>query len=199
MSRKLAAALICGATLIAMPAVAQTAKPDFVTQQSSDEWRASKLVGVNVYGADNQKIGDINEVLLDKSGTAKAVVIGVGGFLGMGQKNVAIPFSALTWEGRSATTGTSNTGAGGTSTGMTGATANSAASSAERGYPDHAVIQMSKADLQNAPDFKFASDTSSSSNSAGTGNSTGMGTGAGMGAGSSAAPATSAPAGGTAR
>ena len=161
MANKLAAALVCGFAVVALPAVAQTAKPDFITKQDQTEWRASKLVGVNVYGTDNQKIGDINDVLVDRDGNAKAVVIGVGGFLGMGEKNVAVPFKSLQWqnEGRSTSGGTAN----GTGSTMTGTS--STATAADRGYPDHAVLAMSKDDLKNAPDFKYASDTSTSSKS----------------------------------
>jgi sporulation protein YlmC with PRC-barrel domain len=67
----------------------------FMQSQTSNEWRSSKLVGAQVTGANNENIGEIDDVLLDGSGMAKSVVIGVGGFLGMGEKDVAIPFSAL--------------------------------------------------------------------------------------------------------
>ncbi len=69
----------------------------FLTQEKSDQWRASKLIGVNVYNEKNDKIGDISEVIVDKTGKADAVVIGVGGFLGVGEKDVAVAFSALKW------------------------------------------------------------------------------------------------------
>lgn len=69
--------------------------PTFMQSQTSNEWRSSKLVGTQVTGANNENIGEIDDVLLDSNGTAKGVVIGVGGFLGMGEKDVAIPFSAL--------------------------------------------------------------------------------------------------------
>jgi len=59
----------------------------FLTEQGNSEFRASKFVGLDVYGSDNQKIGDISEILIDGSGTAKAAVIGVGGFLGIGKHN----------------------------------------------------------------------------------------------------------------
>jgi sporulation protein YlmC with PRC-barrel domain len=58
-------------------------------------WRAGKLAGVNVYNDKNESLGDINDVLLDKSGKAVAVVIGVGGFLGVGERYVAIPFEKV--------------------------------------------------------------------------------------------------------
>ena len=46
-------------------------------------------------GPDDKSIGDINDVLIDKDGQVTAVVVGVGGFLGVGEKNVALPFQAL--------------------------------------------------------------------------------------------------------
>src|ERR687891_401141 len=49
------------------------------------QWRASKLMGLDVYNEANEKLGDINEIILDKNGKVSAVVIGVGGFLGMGE------------------------------------------------------------------------------------------------------------------
>jgi ribosomal 30S subunit maturation factor RimM len=44
------------------------------------EWRATKLAGVSVYNESNEKIGDVNDVILDKSGKATTVILGVGGF-----------------------------------------------------------------------------------------------------------------------
>jgi hypothetical protein len=67
----------------------------FVQSQSAEEWRTSKLVGAGVYGSDNKSIGDINDVIVAGDGNIKAVVVGVGGFLGVGEKNVAIPFDSL--------------------------------------------------------------------------------------------------------
>ncbi len=49
----------------------------------------------SVYDNRDSKIGDVNDMLLDKGGKIDAVIIGVGGFLGVGEKNVAVPFSAL--------------------------------------------------------------------------------------------------------
>jgi hypothetical protein len=67
----------------------------FMHRQQANEWRGSELIGAPVYGPDNRSIGDINEVLIDKDGRVTAVVVGVGGFLGVGEKNVALPFRAL--------------------------------------------------------------------------------------------------------
>jgi sporulation protein YlmC with PRC-barrel domain len=79
-----------------MPKMSATPAGDtFVQQQQATDWRSSKLVGTSVYGTDNTNIGDINDVLIGSDGTVRAVVVGVGGFLGVGEKNVAIPFNAL--------------------------------------------------------------------------------------------------------
>src|ERR1044072_7443505 len=61
----------------------------------AEEWRSSKLIGLNVYNDQNEKLGDISEILLDKSGKADGVVIGVGGFLGMGQHDIKVEMSKL--------------------------------------------------------------------------------------------------------
>src|ERR1700760_2564710 len=48
------------------------------------DWRTSKVVGLNVYNDQNESIGSINDLLMDKSGGVKAAVISVGGFLRVG-------------------------------------------------------------------------------------------------------------------
>jgi hypothetical protein len=48
---------------------------------ASPHWRASKMIGLNVYNEQNEKLGDINEIVLDKDGKALGYVVGVGGFL----------------------------------------------------------------------------------------------------------------------
>lgn len=107
------------AVVLASPAFAQSTKPDtmakpdattqtqstmpsmstsqvaFVQNQHATDWRGSKLIGASVYGPDDKSIGDINDVLIANDGKINAVVIGVGGFLGVGEKNVAVPFDKL--------------------------------------------------------------------------------------------------------
>ena len=53
------------------------------------------MISLNVYNNNNEKIGDINELITDLSGKIDAVVIGVGGFLGMGERNVGLPWNQL--------------------------------------------------------------------------------------------------------
>src|SRR5690242_4910975 len=55
-------------------------------------WRTSKLVGLSVYNDNRESLGSINDLLTDKNGDIKAVVLGVGGFLGVGEHLVAVPF-----------------------------------------------------------------------------------------------------------
>ena len=60
-----------------------------------DNWRASKVIGLGVYNETNERLGDINELILDKNGKVNAVVIGVGGFLGMGEHDIAVSMDKL--------------------------------------------------------------------------------------------------------
>jgi len=62
----------------------------FVTYQQADQLLGSGLMNANVRGADNENIGTVSDLVLDRDGQIVAVVVGVGGFLGIGQKNVAI-------------------------------------------------------------------------------------------------------------
>jgi hypothetical protein len=82
------------ATAPSMPSgKADSAK--FVTKQSPDQMLASKFKGTDVVGADDQKIGDVSDILFDKNGKVLAYIVGVGGFLGIGAKDVAIEPSSF--------------------------------------------------------------------------------------------------------
>jgi hypothetical protein len=67
----------------------------FISSQKPDQLLATKFKGTDVLGADNQKIGDVSDILFDKSGKIEAYVVSVGGFLGMGAKEVAMAPSAF--------------------------------------------------------------------------------------------------------
>jgi hypothetical protein len=80
-------------------AMAQTASPSpapggaaapAVTQQKPDQYLASKFRGTDVISPDNQKIGDVTDILFDKNGKIEAYIVSVGGFLGIGAKDVAL-------------------------------------------------------------------------------------------------------------
>ena len=69
---------------------ASSAKAQVITEQKPDQMLASKFKGTNVMGSNNEKIGDVSDILFDKDGKILAYVIGVGGFLGIGAKDVAL-------------------------------------------------------------------------------------------------------------
>ena len=155
MLKQLGFAALLGAALIA-PATAQTSSDPFIKEQAINQWRASKLVGVSVMGADQKKIGKIEDVLVDHDGNAQAIVISVGGFLGIGAKDVAVPFKMMQWrtEGRPVPVPVQTPNP----IGAAPATAKTdpAATEASQGYPDMAMLDMTKTQLQNAPDFHYA-------------------------------------------
>jgi sporulation protein YlmC with PRC-barrel domain len=88
----IAAAMI----VMAAPAYAQSATV-FSTTQAVGEWRANNFIGQPVVNASGEKIGDVNDLLFDKSGKLATVVVGVGGFLGMGEKSVGMRYETLTY------------------------------------------------------------------------------------------------------
>jgi sporulation protein YlmC with PRC-barrel domain len=57
---------------------------------------ATNFIGSSVYSSTDENIGDINDMIFDDKGAIQAVIIGVGGFLGMGEKDVALPLSKIT-------------------------------------------------------------------------------------------------------
>lgn len=141
------------------------------TVHKEGEWRASKLAGVTVYNDANEKIGDINDVILDRSGKVTNVVLGVGGFLGLGEHNVAVAFDKLTWVDQPVTSTTASTtspsanapattsapdGNTRTTTGAaTTTTTTTTTSASTRWYPDHAVYNATKDQLKAMPEFKY--------------------------------------------
>jgi hypothetical protein len=118
---------------------ASTAKP------TAAKWRASKLIGVDVFNEHNERLGDINEILLDRSGKVAGVVIGVGGFLGVGEHNIMVDLDRLKFVDKplqAAASGTARTTTGTTASHATG----------DSWYPDHAVLDANK-DRRASPAF----------------------------------------------
>jgi len=168
--RTLTAAVI-GLALLATPALAQsnnnTSNATNNQQQqnasSMNLWQSSKMIGLDVYNQQNNKIGDIKELLLDKDGKVAQVAIGVGGFLGMGEHDVAVKWSDLKFTNepvKSSTTTSSNTMAPGAAktTGSASSTSSSASStsSTKKNYPDHAVLNATKDQLKAMPQFNYS-------------------------------------------
>lgn len=68
----------------------------YLTEQSTTQVSANDFIGQPVYNSANESIGDINDLIIEEQGGIVAAVVGVGGFIGIGEKNVAVPMSKLT-------------------------------------------------------------------------------------------------------
>lgn len=67
----------------------------FINMQEDEETLATTVIGTEVRDGANQSLGDINDVLFDADGRLKAVVVGVGGFLGIAERDVAVPWETF--------------------------------------------------------------------------------------------------------
>ncbi len=67
----------------------------FLSQQQPDQMLATDLIGKSILDSNNARIGDINDLLISEDGEIVAALVGVGGFLGIGEKIVAIPYDSL--------------------------------------------------------------------------------------------------------
>src|SRR5215218_5248027 len=187
MTKHLTLALI-GTALVACPVLAQQSNAPAQQQTSlrpanqdramvlkQGEWRGSKLTGLTVYNNNDERVGDINELIIGKDGKIESVVLGVGGFLGMGEHDVALPFGqvkfvdeprgsdrtatrsdarptdrpATTADNRPATT---DNRPAGTATTVPRTTDRDT----YRGYPDHAVVNMTKDQLKALPEVRYS-------------------------------------------
>jgi hypothetical protein len=186
MLTKALSAAVLGLSLAAVPALAQTtpgggtattpapasqantnqSEQPHQTASQMDLWPASKIIGLNVYNEKSEKIGGINNLMMSKDGKIDTVVIGVGGFLGIGEHDVAVKFTDLKWEMEPVKTTTSSAApagggmAGGAGmsrpSGTVGAAGSSstASSSQSQFWPDHAILaNATKDQLKNMPQF----------------------------------------------
>ena len=160
MFAKYLTAALAGTALLATVASAQT--PTATTDKANTastisesslhgDWRASKVAGLNVYNDKNESIGTINDLLMDKSGNIKAVVLGVGGFLGMGEHLVAVPYDKVKFVDQPVPSATASSNKSSSTTGSTSST-----SSKNPWYPDHAVFNATKDELKAMPEFKYS-------------------------------------------
>ncbi|WP_163847254.1 PRC-barrel domain-containing protein [Pseudooceanicola aestuarii] len=80
-----------------MAATEEPAKPveGQITMQDADTMLVNDLLGASVYNGQDENVGDINDLIVGLDGSVEGVVIGVGGFLGLGEKNVAVQMSSL--------------------------------------------------------------------------------------------------------
>ena len=135
----------------------------FIAAQSTDQWVFSKFKGTDVLGPDNAHIGNVSDMLFDKNGKILGLIVGVGGFLGIGEKSVAIDMSAF--QPVPADTGSSSTGAGGNT-----------AMASRNDDPTMVKLKVSwtKEQLKNATDFQYYKPPARTTSGAGGSPTTGM-------------------------
>ena len=134
MPRTLFAALVTLALTI--PAAAQSNLPLQVSGQTSP-WRISKVIGVTIYNAQNEKIGTIADLIMDPHARVTTAIVSVGGYLGVGERLVQIPLEVLRFPNNPTTTGS---GAG---------------SFEKKWFPDKAVLNATKDTLLGMPAFIY--------------------------------------------
>jgi sporulation protein YlmC with PRC-barrel domain len=139
MNRFLSSTALALALSLSAGAFAQTASsPGAITQQQSGEYLADDVIGASVRNAQNETIGSVSDLVIDHEGKVKAAVVSVGGFLGIGDKHVALPWSdvKLQTETRGAAPGTATSG------------------SADTSRDPVLLVNATKDQLKQAPEFK---------------------------------------------
>ena len=95
--RTSATVLVVG-LLIATPALAQDTTATgvtFIEKQGEEQDLASRFIGTPIVNTTGETLGKVNDLVMNTEGQVEAIIIGVGGFLGVGEKNVGVPFSQL--------------------------------------------------------------------------------------------------------
>jgi PRC-barrel domain len=118
---------------------ASASETKFITSQGADQWVFTKFRGSDVLGPDNARIGSVSDLLFDGTGKIIGLVVGVGGFLGIGAKNVAIDMGAFDAVPADSGSNGNNTPAG---------NANDASNVKLK-------VAWTKDQLQDAPDFQY--------------------------------------------
>jgi sporulation protein YlmC with PRC-barrel domain len=139
MNRFLSSTTLALALSLSAGAYAQTTtSPGAITQQQQGEYLADDVIGASVRNAQNETIGSVSDLVIDHEGKVKAAVVSVGGFLGIGDKHVAVPWSDVKLEAdtRSSAPGTATSG------------------SADASRNPMLLLNMTKDQLKQAPEFK---------------------------------------------
>lgn len=84
------------AAVAAASVIAGAASAAVMNAPPADSWTVTNYYKQAIYDPNNTKVGSVDDVLLDKEGKVTGLVIGVGGFLGLDQKDVIVPFSDVT-------------------------------------------------------------------------------------------------------
>ena len=125
----------------------------------SPHWRSSKMIGLVVYNEQNERLGDINEIILDKDGKTLGYVIGAGGFLGMGEHDILVEPDKIKFvnEPRRTQTSATNPPANPPATTRTDTSTSAPRAATEQWYSDHAMLNATKDQLKAMPQFKYSS------------------------------------------
>jgi sporulation protein YlmC with PRC-barrel domain len=161
----LAAALLTSTAFAQAPAPTNppaAAKTDAGPKLATPHWRSSKLIGVKIYNEQNERLGDINEIILDPAGKVMGYIVGVGGFLGMGEHDILVEPVKIKFVNEPVRTAAAppanenkKTDAAPTNTRPVSNTNARAAN--EQWYPDHGVLSATKDQLKAMPQFKYSS------------------------------------------
>lgn len=147
---------------------------NFITAQKETDWLSSDLVGQSVQNSSGDALGDINNIVVNQDGQVVAVVIGVGGFLGIGEKDVAVSYDTLEFKeqaevaaNKPAPTGTAP---GGSPMGQSpAANPNAGKSMNQAAAPDNPqdnmviVLNTSRDQLEAAPAYKYVGEEAEAS------------------------------------
>lgn len=161
----LAAALLSSTAFAQAPAPASktppvAAKTDAAPKLAGPHWRSSKLIGVKIYNEQSERLGDINEVILDPAGKVMGYVVGVGGFLGMGEHDILVEPSKIKFVNepvRTAKTDKPATKPNAEPMATRPASSTTARAADEQWYPDHGMLSATKEQLKAMPQFKYSS------------------------------------------
>jgi hypothetical protein len=168
MTGVLAVVFLLSTAMAQTPTAAPPAQIDPVggDRANQGQWRVDKMIGLDVYNQNNEKIGDISGFLVDHTGKIQTATLGVGGFLGVGEREVAVKFDRLTFVDRpvefemvavaqASTDSTKRADLAEPTTTGTAPTARPLRSSTEKWYPDHAVIDITADQLKALPKFEY--------------------------------------------
>jgi sporulation protein YlmC with PRC-barrel domain len=130
-----------GAFAQTQPAPSGALMIDALTQQQAGDYMAHDIIGTKIRNAQDENIGSVSDLVIDKDGRVKAGIISVGGFLGIGDKHVAVPWNQLQVRADASGAGSmgATTGTGGTAAAL---------------REPVLVVNMTKDQLKAAPEFK---------------------------------------------
>jgi len=139
---RLISAALLACVLVSPMATAQTTTPNRSAAEApssaTGQWRASKLVGVDIYNEQNENIGEVNDVIIDTSGKVDGVIVSAGGFLGMGEHHIMMKLDQIKFSNKAGTTSTGST-----------------SSDSKQWYPDRGTVDLTKDQLKAMPQFKY--------------------------------------------